>query len=271
MRRIVLVTALVASSCALLLAVSSAASAETTPEWAECVKVKGGPYEKGCGKEGGKGGYVLKSGIGAGGHFEAKDKNGLSFEVSEPGKGTGTITCKSAKEDGERVMPNLLENVSITLVECSSAKGGSCYHAEEAGFNPKYIELEPLDGELGYISRSPLKVGVELYNRGERGGAIVPHVSCHTTYSQRWDGVLDGEVDVSGKKPAFSYALGSYMGEVEPGYTPLTNQPFEDGEAGSFRAEVKHGTCCESWGPTGGMPGGLQGSFEVKGAFTVAG
>ncbi len=267
MRRLELVVAFVVALVVVAVA-SGPAVAAASPEWAECVKVKGGPYEKGCGSQGGKGGYELSPGVTGSGFFEAKAK-GLDLDVTEPGLGTGEISCKGAVEEGQRVMPNLLTHVRVTLQECT-APGSRCYHEEEEPFKAKYIELEALEGELGYVSRSPLKVGLQLWNAADPGGSVVPQIECGTVYHQRWSGRFDGELVLSKEKPVFRYVLGAYEGEVAPGYTPLTNSPFEGEEAGLFRAEVKHARS-ERWGPEGGLPGGVVASFQAKAGFAVKG
>jgi hypothetical protein len=244
----------------------ASASAKTSPEWAECLKVKGGSYEKGCAKEGGRGGYVLVGGLTTGRSFTAKDKQQVNLKVVG-GEGVSAITCKSMKEEGERAMPNLLQNVRITFEGC-----GSCIHEEPQKFNPKYIESEPLSGELGYISRSPLKVGLKLQNAAEPGAAPFPKIRCGAG-AVLWSGTLNGEatgdVNVSNKKADFAYVSGAYMGEVQAGYIPLTNPPFEGEAAGLLRAETKEGTCCSGFGPPGGLPAGLEAMLELKGAAVL--
>jgi hypothetical protein len=265
MRRLGILGACIATLGAIAVAIPALAGAQT-PEWAECPKVKGGAYEKGCSKEGGKGGYVLVPGLSAGRTFEAKSKKAVSLKVVG-GKGVNTITCKSIKEEGERVMPDLLRNIKITLVEC-----GGCYHEEPEAFNKKYIESDTLSGELGYISHSPLKVGLKLQNQAVPGGEVFPKIRCSGGASL-WAGTLNGEatgdVAISNKKADFAYVLGAYMGEPEPGYTPLTDPPFEGEEAGLLRAETKEGVCCEGFGPPGGLPAGLEATLELKGAAVL--
>jgi len=263
MRRLGILGACIAMLGVVVVQLPAVAAAET-PEWAECLKVKGGTYEKGCSKEGGKGGYVLAPGIGAGKSFEGKDKKkGVSLKVVG-GKGVSTINCTSIKEQGERAMPNLLRNIKITLVGC-----GGCFHEEAEAFNSKYIESETLSGELGYISHSPLKVGLKLRNQADPGGEVFPKIRCRGGASL-WTGTLNGEatgdVNFSNKKADFSYVLGAYMGEPEPGYTPLTDPPFEGEEAGLLRAETKEGVCCGGFGPPGGLPAGLEATLELRGA-----
>jgi hypothetical protein len=242
----------------------ASASASGTPEWYECLKVKGGGYEKGCSKEGGKGGFVLAPLLGSK-SFEAKGKK-VSFAVVVPGKGTNEITCNTVKENGELVAPNLLRNVVLRFASCEK-----CFNEEEA--NPKYIFSETLSGELGYISHSPLKVGIKLSNQADPGGPVQRKIRCGTGDAQRWNGTLSGEllgdVDVASKKSSFSYTAGPYLGEVEPGYTPLMNEPFEGEEAGQFRAEVKEGIAGGGFLPEGGRPGALEGTIAIKGETYV--
>ncbi|HEY0517830.1 MAG TPA: hypothetical protein VGD00_11970 [Solirubrobacteraceae bacterium] len=247
---------------------TGATALSAAPEWYECVKSKVGSFEKGCAKEGGKGGYVARAGLGAGGgSFEAKGSAVVLKAVDGH-----EITCSNFIEEGQRAMPNLVQNVTIRLKAC--AKTGThqrCFGMEE-GETEKRVEFEsePLSGELGYISRSPLKVGLVLHDQAEPTGLFLPRIFCPDShFSERWRGSFVGEVtgvvNVSGKKAALRYALGPYLGEVSPGYTPETDPPLEGEEAGGLIEESK--LTHEPWGDP--LPGGYSGTLKIPGVLMV--
>ena len=178
MTRIAIICTCLASLIAVAaLNATAAAAAEGTPEWYECLKVKsGGAYEKGCAKEGGKGGYRATPGVG-GGSFEAQGKGTVTLRSNGS---SNTIVCAHFNVSGEKAMPNRLTGVTLTLSVCarSANKKYHCASQEEEG-GPKekaLLESETLTGELGYISRSPLKVGLKLSSTSEPGQVVFPRI-----------------------------------------------------------------------------------------------
>jgi hypothetical protein len=259
------------AALALLAASVASASAAGTPEWFECVKNKAaGKLEKGCSKEGGKGGYEAKPGLGGGAAFTAKGASSSLETV-----GGHEVTCASVAEEGERVMPNLLRNLTITFKSCfATGTTAKCYGQEE-GETTKYKEVtsETLAGELGYISRSPLKVGLKLVNQGEPGGLLIQKIYCGggATFHERLRGSLTGEVkaavNVSSNKASLAYVLGPHLGEVSPGYTPLTDPPLEGEEAGGL-IEESQAAPGDPWAEP--LPGGFaSGNLKIKGTLMV--
>ena len=153
---------------AVLVASSATASASGTPEWFECIKAKGvGTFEKGCAVEGGKGGYIAQP-----------DPGGTKFRAH--GAVTlGAMECSSAVE-GTEEPPNLLVGVRIQFGAChrkSNTKDHCEEQAEKEGPKEATFESEALSGELGYISHSPLRVGLKL-EPVEEGAAITPRLYC---------------------------------------------------------------------------------------------
>ena len=248
---------------------TSSALAAATPEWVECVKSPSGKLEKGCAKEGGKGGYEVRSGLGASAGLLVK---GASVTLKTV-KGH-EVTCATYGEEGERVLPNLLRKVTITLKSCfKTGTHQKCYGEEEGetGKNPE-ITSETLAGELGYISRSPLKVGIKLSSQAEPGGPVIQKMFCGASapFSERWKGSLvaelRGAVNVSSKKAMLGYPIGAYLGEVSPGYTPETDPPLEGEAAGGLIEESKG--LGEPWGSP--LPGGFSsGNLKISGTLMV--
>ena len=274
MRRILLIGLCLAALLATAALGAVGAAAEGTPEWYECIKVKGlGTYEKGCAKEGGKGGYVSRPGVGTG-----------SFVIQGKGKavlrsagGSATITCHHLVIRGQKQMPNLLTAVSLALTLCgpgATPRHASCETQEEGGAKEKgIIEGEPLAGELGYISRSTLNVGIKLFSAAEPGGVLIPRVICAgTPHHRRWSGSFVGElggaVNVANKKATLDYLPGPYLGEVEPGFTPLVDPPLEGEAAGGLLEETQERLGHPFESPT---PVGLEALDKVTGEQMVRG
>jgi len=272
MRRILLIGMCLAALLGTAALGAAVAGAEGTPEWYECIKAKGvGSFEKGCAKEGGKGGYISRPGVGTG-----------SFVIQGKGKavlraagGSATITCAHLSIRGEKEMPNRLAGVSLALTLCgpgSKPRGASCETQEEGGPKEKgIIEGEPLAGELGYIMRSPLKIGLRLFSAAEPGGVVIPRVICTgTPHHRRWSGSFVGElggaVNVANKKTTVDYLPGPYLGEVEPGFTPLVDPPLEGEAAGGLLEETQEKLGHPFESPT---PVGLEAVDKVTGEQMV--
>jgi hypothetical protein len=271
MRRLGMLLSVLALGLAAASLASATAMAAGTPEWFECVKNKtAGKLEKGCAKEGGKAGYEAKPGLGGAAAFTAKGASTVLRAV-----GGHEVTCASFAEEGERVMPNLLKNLTITFKSCfATGTTAKCYGQEE-GETTKFKEVtsETLAGELGYVSHSPLKVGLKLVNQAEPGGLLIQKIYCggSAVFHERWRGSLTGElrgaVNVSSNKATLAYVLGSYLGEVSPGYTPLTDPPLEGEEAGGLIEESQAGPG-EPWAQP--LPGGFaSSSLKIKGTLMV--
>jgi hypothetical protein len=131
MKRISMVgLCLVAAFAFSAMAVSSASASVVLHLYEECVKEKGAPLEKGCGKAGGKGGYKLVSAVGQ--KFTTKSKTGTLYSYipaneKEPWAGgtvVGTVVCKKSKGEGEITSPMLSTSV-ITFEDCTS-EGKKC-------------------------------------------------------------------------------------------------------------------------------------------------
>jgi hypothetical protein len=135
------------------------------------------------------------------------------------------------------------------------------------------IESELLSGELGYISRSPLEIGVKLFNAAEPGGLLISDLTCAADFESRWRGSLvaelTGAVNVSSTKALLRYTLGPYLGEVTPGYTPEVNPPLEGEAAGGLVEESRKRASKESFGNP--LASGFQTSLSIHGAMMVSG
>jgi hypothetical protein len=269
MTRITFIGTCLAALVATAMFGAAATEAAGTPEWYECIKAKGvGTYEKGCAKEGGAGGYVARPGIGTG-SFVIQGKGKV---VLRGANGTPEVTCDHLAIRGTKEMPDLLTGVSLDLSLCgpgTKPRGSSCEAQEEGkgASETGTIEGEPLAGELGYISRSPVRVGLKLASAADPGGIVIPRVVCKgDPHHRRWSGSFVGEVggavNIANKKATVNYLPGPYLGEIEPGVTPDVDQPLEGEAAGGLleESQPKIGAPFES--PT---PVGIEGLDKVTG------
>jgi hypothetical protein len=148
-------------------AISASASA-AAPAFFECAKLTAKPFtgkytDKACSKEaskteqeeGKKNKYELKEGVGAKGKpFKGK---GPAATLHTPAVG-GEVTCKSFLDEGTINTPTTENKVTSVFKTCESLKKKCASPGQKAGT----IKTNNLAGELGYISKSPLKVGVLL-------------------------------------------------------------------------------------------------------------
>ena len=80
--------------------------------------------------------------------------------------------------------------------------------------------------------------------------------------------VLSSPFGVVSKESATTFAVGPFLGELAPGYTPLVNPPaFEDGEepVGVLLTELNGPETGNTWQPEGGLPSGQEGEATNKG------
>ena len=117
MTRIRMIGLCLVAAFALSALVAATASA-SGPNWYECAKVTGGKYEKGCGKEGGKGGYALQVGLGKGKAYKGKGGEAVLHTVI-PGKGDIKVACAGAKDVVTPVLGGVAK-VKVTFSKCKS-------------------------------------------------------------------------------------------------------------------------------------------------------
>jgi hypothetical protein len=134
-----------------------AASASALPAFFECHRgaVGSGKYSNGrCTTEVEEGRFELQEGIGKGKPFRGKGARS-TFYVPEPNV---EVTCRAFKEEGQVAAPASEQDLIVTFKGCESL-GKPC---TTAGAASGTITTFPLEGQLGYISMSPLSVGVAL-------------------------------------------------------------------------------------------------------------
>jgi hypothetical protein len=234
------------------------------PVWYECAKgAKGKGFEKGCAKEGGKGGYELKIGVGKGKAFKTKGGEAKLHTVV-PEKGDVPVVCGSFKGSGNAVVPDRVAKVVTVFSKCKAA-GAPC----QSGSKKETIETKATEGELGYLSKTGPKVGLELQ---PEGGGFFATFTCTGVAGVRTAGSViaevTGDVDKFSKTSQNVFTVGAYLGEVEyaPGkkFTPLVNEPFFEGSGTPhlLLSEFEQG---KGWEPEGGLPSGQEATASIKG------
>jgi hypothetical protein len=216
------------------LTIVAASSASAAPTFYECAKVSGGTFEKGCGKEGGKGGYALQPGRGKNKAFKGK---GGSAVLTTPAVG-GEVKCGSSKDEGF-VSSSFTgqEKVKVIFGKCTSL-GKNC---SSAGAKKGEIKTNPLEGTLGYISKTGPKVGVSL--KGE-GGLDSADFTCEGLIIETKAAVIGeitGDINVFSKEATDSFTVTGggtqTITKFEGGPTEVLETlingsgPFESGEA----------------------------------------
>jgi hypothetical protein len=262
--RVVVAAACLAVSLVASLGAGSAFAEK--PAWYECAKVKGGPFEKGCEKEGGTGGWVVRPGIGKGNTFKGTGGE-MSWHLVIPGKGDIKTTCASWKIAGGVAAPNKVTKVAFELKKCK-VLGAPC---KTEGGPIETIESESLAGELGYMNKSHSAAGLSLYNEAAPGSGLMATFECETFAKERWSGAIIASITpflVMGKEKTLNYSVGAFLGEPKPGYTPLTNPPaFEEGAepVGTQLTELNGPETGNEWAPEGGLPSGWEASASING------
>jgi len=246
------------------LGVVAAATASAEPTWYECAKgAKGVGYEKGCTKEGGKGGYELKIGVGKGKAAKTKAVGTSRLHTFIPGKGDVPVECAAAKGVTTAVAPNLVAKAVTVFSKCKAA-GAPC----QSGSKKETIETVALAGKLGYISKSPLKVGVVLTSEKEPGTGFLAQFDCTGVAHVRTFGAVIGEqvgdINTFSKSAELKFTIQT----KEYGFGPskVNNPVAFEGEAGEniLLTELEAEGSSE-FEPAGGLPSGQEGTVTEKG------
>jgi hypothetical protein len=145
-------------------AVSSAVAAG--PEYYECAKKTGGKFEKGCGKEGGKGGYERTAVKTPSKYTGTNGKSVLTVFV--PGIGiVGDTSCAKAKDTGSIISPTQTET-TVTFEKCES-EGKKCTSVGEKTKGD--IKTNTLEGTLVEAPESKTGIGVTITAKSAENSA----------------------------------------------------------------------------------------------------
>ena len=249
-----------------LLAITAGTAAAASPGWAYCAKAvpknKGNYTDSSCSvpsSPAGTGKYELAAGVGKGRGFKGKGGT-MIWHMVIPGKGDFQISCASFKDSGEVAAPNKVFNVVFTFSKCKNL-----LTVCSSGAKLETVSTERLSGELGWISKSGDVAGIDLANEAAPGSGLVVNMECTGFAKIRWSGSLIGQqvgdVGKISKTSSISYAVGPYLGEIEPGYYPQTNTPaFEGGATDILLAELNGPETGNNWEPAGGLPIGIEGA-----------
>jgi hypothetical protein len=241
-------------------AITAVGASATEPGWYGCVKTEGGKFEKGCGAEGGKGGYSILPSIGKGKAF--KGKGGLAkLHTAIPGKGDIPVECEKFKDVGNAALPNLQVKVTATFSKCKFA-GLPCQSGTKSG----EIVTNSLAGELGYVSKSPLVIGASLYNETAPGSGLEAEFTCTGAAKIRVHGGVigtqEGDINTFSKTSTIDYDVTE--AELIPGFKSVINEDtkFEGGPFTILLTEFEQG---KGWEPEGGLPSGQEAEGANKG------
>jgi len=255
------------------LAAFTAASASAKPVWKHCNKV----LVKGTGEfsdklcsigAGGTGSYNLEAGIGKGKGFKGKGEKAVLHNVI-PGKGDIKVECESFKDSGSIAAPSSVFNVTSTFKHCKSL-GAPC---KTEGGKKETIETKLMTGSLGYLNKAHTAAGESLTSEAEPSSGYLAEFECEGLAKVRVHGAVIGALTPFGvvsKESQSIFSVGPYLGELAPGYTPLTNVPaFEEGAepVGVLLTELNGPETGNTWQPEGGLPSGQEGTANNKGEY----
>jgi hypothetical protein len=143
----------------------AASSAFASPTYFECAKVKGGKFEKGCGKEGGKGGYSRVAVKTPAKYTGTNGKSVLKAVDPETKTVVASTSCTKAKETGAIISATESET-TVTFEKCTSL-GKKCTSTGEKTKGD--IKTNVLLGTL--VANEESKTGVATVVGAKSGGA----------------------------------------------------------------------------------------------------
>lgn len=210
MRAVMRVAILVVALLAIGTVTASAASA-SEPAFFECAKLSGGVYkDKLCSEPGGaKGKYELQEALGA-----AHEVTGKINTIHLDGEGAESafeVGCEKSRVLGGRLTsPTSFGGVEIELANCDT---GNLDCGALIGHHMHVIDLGPLAGPIGYISRGSHTVGVDL---GPESGSTLAEFRCGGTGAPEYRlkgsifGTLGGDTNTFSK--GLQITLGGALG-----------------------------------------------------------
>jgi hypothetical protein len=254
-------------------AFTAAGASAVKPTWKFCGKTEpkntGNFSDKLCSVGApGTGAYELKEGIGKGKGFKGKGGEASLHNVI-PGKGDIKVTCASFKDAGSVVAPSGVAKVTATFKKCKSL-GAPC---KTEGGKKETIETKLMTGSLGYMNKAHTAAGESLTSEAAPGSGYLAEFECEGLAKVRVHGAVIGSLSPFGvvsKESVSSFAVGPYLGELAPGYTPLVNPPaFEEGAepVGVLLTELNGPETGNEWAPEGGLPSGQEAAANNKGEY----
>ncbi len=221
-------------------AIVAAGASASVPTWYECAKAPkvekhhtGNYNDKLCTSPNteGAGKFVLREGVG--GSKTIKGKSGEAVLNVQTYLGDSTVECAKSKDRITPELPNVVLG-EVLFKKCTTNVGGSTKKCTSELRKPGEVKLHALRGELGYVSESPVVVGMKLWLESEPGGTIA-NFDCEgleVTVAGDIIGVQEKDVGTVSKESETVFAAGEYLGEVEyegHKFAPLVNLlGFED-------------------------------------------
>lgn len=233
-------------------AIAASSASAALPELYECAKApKVGKFftgkynDKKCSEtnEAGTGKYELQPGIGKGKTFKGKGKVAT---LHTPAIG-GEVTCKTNKSEGKNTSPTHQSNVTAQFKTCTSL-GKKCSSTGHGEKKAGEIYTNPLEGDFGYISKSPLKVGVVLVGEGGKDSA---DFTCEGLEIETKGGVIG---EITGNINTFNKTTENIFAVTGGGLQQVTK--FEGGPTTQLETIVNG---------SGPFPSGQQATVTVKG------
>lgn len=225
------------------MAALATASASATPTYYECAKAAkvgklytGDFNNKNCSEPNakGEGKYELKEGLGKGKVFKG---TGKAATLHTPAV-AGEVACTGSKDEGFATLHGQ-DKVKVRFSGCTSL-GKKCTSVSPKGKKTGEIVTNLLEGKLGYISASPLKVGVSLTGEGGKPSAEFNCEGLEVTTTGAVIGEITKDVNAISKEATDSFTVnGSGFQTVtafEGGPTEVLESliggsgPFESGE-----------------------------------------
>jgi hypothetical protein len=190
----------VAGACALT---ASAASGAVGPSYFTCAKAKGGKFEKGCGSEGGKGGYVRKPVTAVEEYSGKQGPSELVFFI--PGVAEeGDVTCQKATGKGA-ILDATQNEDTIRYEGCQS--GGKPCTSEQAKEKKGDVTTSVLLGTLVATGEAASGVGVTI---AAKGGGALASFGCEglkVVVAGSITGEESGDVNLAAKRSQASFSV----------------------------------------------------------------
>lgn len=211
---------------------AGAASAAVSPTWFACSKAskEGKTYtghygDKACSVEATAGKYELAEGLGKAKGFKGKGA-GAVLHV-KTWLGDDKVECTKSSESGTPVLPSGEQDVTVSFSKCKALGTKYC---TSAGAKKGEVKITGLKGELGYVSESPVQVGLKLESEANPGpeGELAEFECENLTVKITGGliGVQKDDVNTVSKESEVVYAAAEYIGEHEYEgykYRPVVN------------------------------------------------
>ncbi|HTU78730.1 MAG TPA: hypothetical protein VMF09_08230 [Solirubrobacteraceae bacterium] len=241
MKRLQMLVLCAVAALACSAALAASASATEVPTWFECAKAPkidmkytGDYNNKLCRSFNarGRGKFVLREGVGRDRRY--KGKSGPAVFNVQTWLGDATVTCAKSQDSITPKLPNEVISVEVVFKECETGGSLPAKKCSSALQMPGEIRLHAMRGTVGYISESPLTVGIKLGLESEPGGTVAEFAceGLEVTVAGELVAVQEKDINAVSREPETVFTAAEYLGEVEyegHRFSPLVNWlGFED-------------------------------------------